>query len=88
MRELLRAYSEKYSDVTVEFVEGVPPAELVARMQDRKLDVAFVRNQPALRTATSSLYGKNACSWHYQPVTGWKIERPLVGLLCETSTSS
>jgi DNA-binding transcriptional LysR family regulator len=28
--------------VTVEFVEGVPPAELVARMQDHKLDVAFV----------------------------------------------
>jgi DNA-binding transcriptional LysR family regulator len=42
LRELLRAYSEKYSDVTVEFIEGVPPAELVARMQDRKLDVAFV----------------------------------------------
>ena len=38
------AYSEKYSDVTVEFVEGVPPADLVARVQDRKLDVAFVHD--------------------------------------------
>jgi DNA-binding transcriptional LysR family regulator len=44
LRELLQTYSEKYSDVTVEFVEGLAPADLVARVQDRKLDVAFVHD--------------------------------------------
>jgi DNA-binding transcriptional LysR family regulator len=44
LRELLQTYSEKYSDVTVEFIEGTPPADLVARVHDRKLDVAFVHD--------------------------------------------
>jgi DNA-binding transcriptional LysR family regulator len=44
LRELLQAYSERYTDVTIEFVEGLAPADLVARVQDRKLDVAFVHD--------------------------------------------
>jgi DNA-binding transcriptional LysR family regulator len=44
LRELLRTYSEKHPEVALEFVEGMPPAELVTRVQERQLDAAFLRD--------------------------------------------
>ena len=37
--ELLRDYSEQHAKVTVEFVDDVPPAEQVSRIQKRRLDI-------------------------------------------------
>jgi DNA-binding transcriptional LysR family regulator len=44
LRELLLAYSGKHPAVSIDFVEGIPPVELARRVQDRKLDVAFLRD--------------------------------------------
>jgi DNA-binding transcriptional LysR family regulator len=44
LRELLLSYSRKHPAVSIDFVEGIPPVELARRVQDRKLDVAFVRD--------------------------------------------
>jgi DNA-binding transcriptional LysR family regulator len=44
LRTLLQVYSERHPNVTIEFIEGAPPAEHISLVQGRLLDVAFVRD--------------------------------------------
>jgi DNA-binding transcriptional LysR family regulator len=42
LRELIRTYSARYPDVVIKLREGTPPADHVALVRQRQLDVAFV----------------------------------------------